>query len=253
MPNPLTIRNLRVSVDGKDILNGVDLEIEKGTVQAIMGPNGSGKSTLANTLMGHPKYKIESGEAMFKDKNILTLKPHERAQAGLFLAFQYPLEIPGVPFNRFLWGAATTNQRSTGRNLYKNPVEFGKTLEAGFKALNLDWSFATRHINVGFSGGEKKRAEIVQMLMLKPEIVILDEIDSGLDVDSVKTVAGAINSVRSSGLGIMIITHYPRILNYLKPDRVHIMAGGRIVRTGGADLADVIERDGYDNIVSGIN
>jgi Fe-S cluster assembly ATP-binding protein len=246
----LNIKGLRASVDGKMILNGVNLEVEEGTIHAIMGPNGSGKSTLANTIMGHPKYKVEQGEVIFKNRNILELKPNERANLGIFLAFQYPLEVPGVPLNRLLWGAVTTKQKVAGNGKFKTPIEFGKELEARFRQLNLDWSFATRHVNVGFSGGEKKRAEIVQMLALNPEIAILDEIDSGLDVDSVRTVAEAINSTRSPGLGVLIITHYPRILKFLKPDFVHVMAGGRIIKSGDAGLADIIERDGYEKIVS---
>lgn len=250
MKEALIIKDLKASVDGKMILNGVTLEVEKGTVHAIMGPNGSGKSTLANTIMGHPKYKVEGGEVIFKDKNILELKPNERAHLGIFLAFQHPLEVPGVPLNRLLWGAVTTKQKATGIGKFKTPIEFGKELEGRFKQLNLDWSFATRHVNVGFSGGEKKRAEIVQMLTLDPEISILDEIDSGLDVDSVRTVAEAINSARSSNLGILIITHYPRILKFLKPDYVHVMAGGKIIKSGDADLAEFIEREGYEKIVA---
>jgi len=248
--NILSIRGLKASVDGKLILNGVTLDVETGSVHAIMGPNGSGKSTLANTIMGHPKYKVEEGEVIFKGKNILEMKPNERAYAGIFLAFQYPLEVPGVPLNRLLWGAVTTKQKAIGNGRFKTPLEFGKELEARFKQLNLDWSFATRHVNVGFSGGEKKRAEIVQMLTLNPEIAILDEIDSGLDVDSVRTVAEAINSARNPALGVLIITHYPRILKFLKPDFVHVMAGGRIIKSGTAELADIIERDGYEKILS---
>lgn len=250
MRESLKIKELKASVDNKIILNGVTLDVEKGTVHAIMGPNGSGKSTLANTIMGHPKYKVESGEVIFKDKNLLEMKPNERANSGIFLAFQYPLEVPGVPLNRLLWGAVTTKQKVTGNGRFKTPLEFGKELEVRFKQLNLDWSFATRHVNVGFSGGEKKRAEIVQMLALNPEIAILDEIDSGLDVDSVRTVAEAINSARSPELGVLIITHYPRILKFLKPDFVHVMANGRIIKSGNAELADIIERDGYEKIVS---
>lgn len=249
MKERLEIKELRVSVEGKPILNGVDLSVEKGTVHAIMGPNGSGKSTLANTIMGHPKYKVEGGKVIFKNRNILEMKPNERAVAGIFLAFQYPLEIPGVPLNRLLWGALTTKQKATGNGKFKTPLEFGKELEQRFKQLNLDWSFATRHVNVGFSGGEKKRAEIVQMLALKPEIAILDEIDSGLDVDSVRTVAEAINSTLGPDIAVLIITHYPRILKFLKPDYVHVMAGGRIIKSGNAELADIIERDGYEKIL----
>lgn len=250
MKEILSIRGLKASVEGKIILNGVTLDVEKGTVHAIMGPNGSGKSTLANTIMGHPRYKVEGGEVIFKNKNVLEMKPNERANAGLFLAFQYPLEVPGVPLNRLLWGAVTTKQKATGDGKFKTPLEFGKDLEGRFRQLNLDWSFATRHVNVGFSGGEKKRAEIVQMLALNPEIAILDEIDSGLDVDSVRTVADAINSAKGPNLVVLIITHYPRILKFLKPDFVHVMAGGRIIKSGDAGLADIIERDGYEKIVS---
>ena len=246
MADRLEIRNLHVSVEGKEILKGLDLVVSKGEVHAIMGPNGSGKSTLALTLMGHPKYEVTEGEVLFKGENILELEPDERARLGLFLAFQYPYEIGGVPLSRFLLQAIKARQT----NGEKLPFgQFRKMLLENLKKLKLDESFATRYLNEGFSGGEKKRAEILQMLMLKPEIAILDETDSGLDIDSIKVVAEAVNSLRGPEFGCLAITHYQRILNFLKPDYVHVMVDGKIVKSGGPELAHELEAHGYEPLL----
>jgi len=246
MTDRLEIRNLHVSVEGKEILKGLDLVVNKGEVHAIMGPNGSGKSTLALTLMGHPKYEVTEGEVLFKGENILELEPDERARLGLFLAFQYPYEISGVPLSRFLLQAIKA-RRANGEKLPFG--QFRKRLLENLKKLKLDESFATRYLNEGFSGGEKKRAEILQMLMLRPEIAILDETDSGLDIDSVKVVAEAVNALRGPDFGCLAITHYQRILNFLKPDYVHVMVDGRIVKSGGPELAHELEAQGYEPIL----
>ncbi len=255
MTDRLEIKDLRVSVEGKEIIKGVDLTVQKGEVHAIMGPNGSGKSTLAMSLMGHPKYDVTQGEVLFKGQNILELEPDERARLGLFLAFQYPFEISGVPLSRFLLQAMKARQGEsegqTNGKTTKKPAfgEFRKTLKEKLAILKIDESFATRYLNEGFSGGEKKRAEILQMLMLKPEIAILDETDSGLDIDSVKIVAEAVNSLRGPHFGCLAITHYQRILNYLKPDFVHVMVAGKIVKSGNQKLAHELEERGYDWIL----
>jgi len=252
MADQLEIRDLHVSVEGKEIIKGVDLVVKKGEVHAVMGPNGSGKSTLALTIMGHPKYEVTRGEVRFKGRNILELEPDERAKLGLFLAFQYPFEISGVPLSRFLIQALKAH-RGGGDNGDSKPKiafgEFRKLLKEKLKLLRLDESFATRYLNEGFSGGEKKRAEILQMLVLQPEMAILDETDSGLDIDSVKIVAEAVNSLRGPQFGCLAITHYQRILNYLKPDFVHVMVDGRLVKSGGPELAYELEAKGYDWIL----
>ncbi len=255
MTDALEIRDLHVSVEGKAIVKGVDLTVRKGEVHAIMGPNGSGKSTLAMALMGHPKYEVTRGEVLFKGQNVLELEPEERAKLGLFLAFQYPLEISGVPLSRFLLQALKARLGGEGEKGGGNGQpkvdfrEFRKQLKESLKLLRLDESFATRYLNEGFSGGEKKRCEILQMLMLKPEMAILDETDSGLDIDSVKVVAAAVNRLRGPDFGCLAITHYQRILNYLKPDVVHVMVDGRIVRSGGPELAQELEEKGYEPIL----
>ncbi len=246
MTDQLEIRDLHVSVEGKEIVKGVSLTVKKGEVHAIMGPNGSGKSTLAMALMGHPKYEVTQGEVLFKGRNILDLEPEERARLGLFLAFQYPLEISGVPLSRFLLQALKARQNGEKKLPFG---EFRKLLKENLKKLKLDESFATRYLNEGFSGGEKKRCEILQMLMLQPEMAILDETDSGLDIDSVKVVAEAVNSLRGPNFGCLAITHYQRILNYLKPDYVHVMVDGRIVKSGGPELAHELEAKGYEPIL----
>ncbi|MFY9613934.1 MAG: Fe-S cluster assembly ATPase SufC [Candidatus Dormiibacterota bacterium] len=241
----LGIKDLHASIEGKEILRGVDLEIPQGEVHALMGPNGSGKSTLAYTVMGHPKYEVTSGEVHYRDRNILELAPDERAKLGLFLSFQYPTAIPGVTMHNFL---RTATKALKGDEL--PPREFRKLVSDQMERLKMDPSFATRYVNDGFSGGEKKRAEILQLGVLQPEIAILDETDSGLDVDALRTVAEGVEALRGPDLGVLLITHYQRILNYITPDRVHVMYRGRIVKSGGADLALEIESNGYDKIIS---
>lgn len=237
------IKDLRVSVEGKEILKGVNLVISKGEVHAIMGPNGSGKSTLANTLMGHPRYEVQSGQALFKGVDILALPPNERAKLGMFLAFQYPMEIPGVKVRNFLRMALKS---AKGQDV---PVtQFRKLLMEKMELLEMDRTFAERYVNEGFSGGEKKRNEILQMAMLQPELAILDETDSGLDIDALRIVAKGINSLRGPDLGILVITHYQRILNYVEPDHVHVLMDGRVVRSGGKELAHELEAKGYEGI-----
>jgi len=241
----LEIKDLHVSIEGKEILKGVDLAINKGEIHSLMGPNGSGKSTLALAIMGHPKYQVTQGQMIFKGQNILELNPEQRARLGLFLAFQYPLEIPGVPLSRFLWTALNTRQGSQNKDT-KGVIGFGKLLKEKLELLKMDQAFASRYLNAGFSGGEKKRTEILQMAILKPEIAILDEPDSGLDIDSVKIVAQAVEQMRGPDFGALVITHYQRILNYLKPDIVHVILDGRIVKTGDWELALELEAKGYD-------
>jgi Fe-S cluster assembly ATP-binding protein len=243
----LVIRNLHVSIDNKPILKGVNLTVSQGEVHAIMGPNGTGKSTLAYTLMGHPSYQVTAGEVIFKDRNILEAKADERSRLGLFLAFQYPVAIPGVTLANFLRTALNARRKTDNPQDKGVPIpEFRKMLRQKMDLLKMDPSFAGRYLNDGFSGGEKKRAEILQMATLQPEIAILDETDSGLDIDALRIVSEGVNALRGPDLGAMIITHYQRILNYIKPDVVHVMLDGRIVETGGADLALHLEEHGYD-------
>ena len=239
----LVIKNLKVSVEGNIILNGINLEIRKGEVHALMGPNGSGKSTLANVLMGNPKYTVESGEVLLDGKNILELEVDERARLGLFMSFQYPLEISGITIANFLRAAYNS---CTGEN--KSVIDFRKLLEEKMALLKMDKKFADRYLNQGFSGGEKKRAEILQMAVLKPTFAVLDETDSGLDIDALKTVAAGVNSLLSSEMGVLIITHYQRLLNYIKPDHVHILVNGKIVKSGDASLAQELEAKGYEMV-----
>lgn len=243
----LVIRNLRVGIDGKEILKGVNLILPQGEIHAIMGPNGTGKSTLAYTLMGHPGYEVLDGEVLYRGENILELSPDERSRKGIFLAFQYPVAIPGVTVANFLRTAVNARRRA------ENPEdkgiaipEFRKMLKLKMEMLKVDHAFAGRYLNEGFSGGEKKRAEILQMAVLQPEIAILDETDSGLDIDALRIVSEGVNALRGPALGVLVITHYQRILNYIKPDVVHVMIDGRIVETGGADLALHLEEHGYD-------
>ncbi|MEK7692858.1 MAG: Fe-S cluster assembly ATPase SufC [Chloroflexota bacterium] len=241
----LKISGLKVAVDGKQILNGVDLTVHRGEVHAIMGPNGSGKSTLANALMGHPRYEITEGTVLFKGENILGLAPDKRAQAGMFLAFQYPTSIPGVTMVNFLRQAMKAVR---GQDV---PVrEFREKLLATMKLLKMDEQFARRYVNEGFSGGEKKRAEILQMGILDPDLAIMDETDSGLDIDALRTVAEGINALTSPKLGIVLITHYQRLLNYITPQFVHILYQGRIIQSGGAELALQLEEQGYDPVIA---
>ncbi len=243
----LVIKNLHVAIEGKEIIRGLDLTIRQGEVHAIMGPNGTGKSTLAYTLMGHPSYEVTEGEVWFKGQNILELEPDERSRLGIFLAFQYPVAIPGVTVANFLRTAINARRRAGNPEDKGIPIpEFRKLLKSKMELLKMDPSFAGRYLNDGFSGGEKKRAEILQMAMLQPEIAILDETDSGLDIDALRIVAEGVNALRGKDLGVLVITHYQRILNYITPDFVHIMLGGRIVESGDAELALHLEEHGYD-------
>jgi Fe-S cluster assembly ATP-binding protein len=243
----LIVRNLHVSIEDKPILKGLNLIVNQGEVHAIMGPNGTGKSTLAYTLMGHPSYQVTEGEVIFKGQDILALKADERSRLGLFLAFQYPVAIPGVSLANFLRTALNARRKAVNTQDKGIPVpEFRKMLKQKMELLKMDPVFAGRYLNDGFSGGEKKRAEILQMATLQPEIAILDETDSGLDIDALRIVAEGVNALRGPELGVMVITHYQRILNYIKPDVVHVMLDGRIVESGGADLALHLEEHGYD-------
>ncbi len=236
----LTITNLSASVEDKPILNGLSLQIEEGELHTIMGPNGSGKSTLVNTLMGHPAYEVTGGDVTFKGKNLLAMTPDERARAGLFLAFQYPKEIAGVTLRSFLFAA----YKSCNPEETISPIKFKKHLEEVMHSLTMDPAFMERSLNQGFSGGEKKKAEVLQLKILQPTLALLDETDSGLDVDALKTVAEGINALRPSSF--LLVTHYARILHYLTPDRVHVMIGGKIVESGGAELAKKLEEEGYE-------
>lgn len=243
----LEIRDLHVSIDGKEILKGVNLVTRQGEIHAIMGPNGTGKSTLAYTLMGHPSYKVTKGEVVFKDRNVLELEPDERSRLGIFLAFQYPVAIPGVTVANFLRTAMNARRRAVNKDDKGIPLpEFRKMLTAKMQMLKMDPAFAGRYLNDGFSGGEKKRAEILQMATLQPEMAILDETDSGLDIDALRVVSEGVNALTGPDLGVIVITHYQRLLNYIKPHFVHVMMGGRIVESGGPDLALSLEEHGYD-------
>lgn len=243
----LEIKNLHVSIEGKEILKGVNLTINQGEVHAIMGPNGTGKSTLAYTLMGHPAYQVTQGEVWYKGQNILELEPDARSRLGIFLAFQYPVAIPGVTVANFLRTALNARRRAENPEDKGIPIlEFRKLIRSKMELLKMDPEFAGRYLNDGFSGGEKKRAEILQMAVLQPEIAILDETDSGLDIDALRIVSEGVNALRGPNLGVLVITHYQRILNYIHPDFVHIMLDGRIVESGGADLALHLEEHGYE-------
>ena len=243
----LDIKNLHVSIENKEILKGVSLTIKQGEIHAIMGPNGTGKSTLAYTLMGHPSYTVTQGEVIFKDQNVLELEPDERSRLGMFLAFQYPVAIPGVTVANFLRTAINARRRAENPDDKGMPIpEFRKLLKEKMSTLKMDQNFAGRYLNDGFSGGEKKRAEILQMATLKPEIAILDETDSGLDIDALRVVAEGVNALAGPNLGVLVITHYQRLLNYIKPHFVHIMLDGRIVESGGPDLALHLEEQGYE-------
>jgi Fe-S cluster assembly ATP-binding protein len=237
----LKIENLRVEIDGQEILKGLDLEVGIGEIHAIMGPNGSGKSTLANVLMGHPRYEITDGSVIFEGEDVLELEPDERAKMGLFLAFQYPSEVPGVSVANFLRTAV-----NSVREEELSPMEMYRLLQEKMAIMKMDPKFAERYLNEGFSGGEKKRNEILQMLMLEPRLAIMDETDSGLDIDALQVVARGVNEVRGPDFSAVLITHYQRILRYIEPDRVHVMLDGRIVTSGGKELAEALEDKGYD-------
>jgi len=243
----LAINDLHVKIGDKEILKGVSLKVRQGEVHAIMGPNGTGKSTLAYTLMGHPGYEVTQGEACFKGENLLDLETNERSRLGLFLAFQYPVSIPGVTVANFLRTAVNARRKAENPDDRGIPIpEFRRMLIEKMDLLKMDHSFAGRYLNEGFSGGEKKRAEVLQMAILKPEIAILDETDSGLDIDALRIVSEGVNLLKDQNVGVLLITHYQRMLNYIKPDVVHVMMDGRIVETGGADLALHLEEHGYD-------
>jgi Fe-S cluster assembly ATP-binding protein len=243
----LSIRDLHVKIGEKEILKGVSLNVSQGQVHAIMGPNGTGKSTLAYTLMGHPSYEVVSGEACFKEQNLFDLPTDERSRLGIFLAFQYPVSIPGVTVANFLRTAVNSRRKAQNHEDKGIPIpEFRKLLKEKMDMLKMDHTFAGRYLNEGFSGGEKKRAEVLQMAILQPEIAILDETDSGLDIDALRVVSEGVNLLREQNVGVLLITHYQRMLNYVKPDVVHVMMNGRIVETGGPDLALHLEEHGYD-------
>jgi Fe-S cluster assembly ATP-binding protein len=237
----LKIENLHIEIDGNEIVKGLDLEVGKGEIHAIMGPNGSGKSTLANVLMGHPRYEVTEGSVTFEGEDVLELEPDERAKMGMFLAFQYPSEVPGVSVANFLRTAV-----NSVREEELSPMEMYRLLQEKMHIMRMDPTFAERYLNEGFSGGEKKRNEILQMLMLDPRLAIMDETDSGLDIDALQVVARGVNELRQPEFSAVIITHYQRILRYIEPDRVHVMLDGRLVTSGDRELADELEDRGYD-------
>ncbi len=242
----LTIDNLHVSVEGKTILNGINLDVKAGEVHAIMGPNGSGKSTLAAAVAGNESYEIVKGDILFKEENIIELSPEERAHRGIFMSFQYPVEIPGVTVTNFIKTSINSNLKARGENEMPANKMLKKIREKA-ELLEIDSKFLSRSLNEGFSGGEKKRNEIFQMAMLEPSISILDETDSGLDIDALKIVANGVNKLKNKDNAVIIITHYQRLLDYIKPDFVHILSDGKIVKTGCSELAEELEKTGYKN------
>ncbi|HEY6711136.1 MAG TPA: Fe-S cluster assembly ATPase SufC [Rubrobacter sp.] len=237
----LKIEDLQVEIDGQEIVKGLDLEVGKGEIHAIMGPNGSGKSTLANVLMGHPRYEVTGGSITFQGEDVFELEPDERAKLGMFLAFQYPSEVPGVSVANFLRTAVNSVREED-----LSPMEMYRLIQEKMSIMQMDPKFAERYLNEGFSGGEKKRNEILQMLMLDPKLAIMDETDSGLDIDALQVVAKGVNEMKGPEFSAVIITHYQRILRYIEPDRVHVMLDGRLVTSGGKELADDLEEKGYD-------
>jgi len=246
----LEIKGLHVSVAGTEILRGIDLTVKAGEVHAIMGPNGSGKSTLTQVLAGHPAYTVTAGTATYDGKDLLALKPEERAREGVFLAFQYPVEIRGITNSYFLRSAVNAIRKHRGQEEL-DPLDFLAVLEEKLKAIGWDDSLMNRPVNEGFSGGEKKRNEILQLAVLEPRLALLDETDSGLDIDALKTVANAVNKLRAPDRSFVIVTHYQRLLNFITPDVVHVLADGRIVKSGGPDLAHELEAKGYDWLRAG--
>jgi Fe-S cluster assembly ATP-binding protein len=244
----LEIQGLRARVEGNEILKGVDLRVEAGAVHAVMGPNGSGKSTLAHVIAGRPGYEVTDGSITYDGRDLLALAADERARAGVFLAFQYPVEIPGVTNTTFLRHALNA-QRAERDEPALDPIEFVRTLRDKMRALDITEDLLKRPVNVGFSGGEKKRNEILQMAVLEPRLAVLDETDSGLDIDALRVVADGVNALRSSARGMLLITHYQRVLTYVVPDHVHVFAGGVIVASGGKDLASELEEKGYADFV----
>ena len=241
----LEIKNLRASIGEKEILKGIDLTVKAGEVHAVMGPNGSGKSTLAQVLAGHPGYEVTGGEVLYDGRDLLELDPEVRAQEGIFLAFQYPIEIPGVTNAYFLRSAYNEIRKAKGMTEL-DPLEFLDLMEEKTKLVDMDPAMMNRSVNTGFSGGEKKRNEILQMAVLEPRLAILDETDSGLDIDALKVVANGVNALRSPERATIVVTHYQRLLNYIVPDYVHVLANGRIVKSGGKELALELEEKGYD-------
>ena len=241
----LEVRNLAAKIGERDILKGINLRVRAGEVHAIMGPNGSGKSTLAKSLAGHPSYEVTGGEVLFEGRNLLDLPPEERALAGVFLGFQYPIEVPGVGNSAFLRLTFNTVQGARGKDEL-DPLEFDDYVREKMKLLEMDPAFLERSLNAGFSGGEKKRNEILQMALLEPKLAILDETDSGLDIDALRVVANGVNKLHAADNGIVLVTHYQRLLNYIEPDYVHVMDGGRIIKTGDKSLALQLESRGYE-------
>lgn len=249
MSNDLIIKDLYARIGDKEILRGVNLTVRQGTVHAIMGPNGSGKSTLSYIIAGHPSYEVTGGEIWYKGHNLLEFEPDERSRLGVFLAFQYPVAVPGVTVANFLRSAINAHRAEEGKDPKATAIpaaEFRKLLREGLNLLDMDESFARRYLNDGFSGGEKKRLEILQMMLLKPTMAVLDETDSGLDIDALRIVANGVNRLAGPHMGVLVITHYQRLLNYIKPDVVSVMMDGRIVREGGPELALELEEKGYD-------
>lgn len=248
----LTIKNLHAEVDGVEILKGIDLQINAGEVHAIMGPNGSGKSTLSKVIAGHPAYEITKGEIIFEGQDIVEMDPDERARLGIFLAFQYPVEIPGVSNSMLMRQAYNAIQRERGGEEL-DPIEFEDFIQTKVDLVEMDPKMLDRSVNDGFSGGEKKRNEILQMAVLDPKLALLDETDSGLDIDALRIVSEGINTIKTDEKAVMLVTHYQRILNYITPDFVHVLKGGRIVRSGGKELALQLESEGYDGILASVN
>jgi Fe-S cluster assembly ATP-binding protein len=246
----LEIKNLHAGIDGKTILKGINLTVNKGEIHAIMGPNGSGKSTLAKVLAGHPQYEVTSGEILYEGRNLLEMAPDERAREGVFMAFQYPIEVPGVSNAQFLRLAYNEKRKHLGEEEL-DPLEFKDLLKERAKVVEMDASFMTRSVNEGFSGGEKKRNEILQMAVLEPKLAVLDETDSGLDIDALRIVANGVNQLFTPENAIIVVTHYQRLLNYIVPHFVHVLADGRIAREGGKELALELEAKGYDWIRTG--